>query len=166
MIYIIIYVRNSFIFYCFDKSFGFFFIIFLERYFYHNDHKNLLLILEFGNQIYYLRLSKYSPQQKREDNPLSNIHRSVTFYFTNVSEPSHISSLGYILFYRCVRTVTHLIFRQRPNKNRLFYGSLLSPNRESEPSLSPLLRKYQASLLENNRFLTYIIHNFKRNTLT
>ena len=46
-------------------------------------------------------------------------------------------------------------FRQRPNKNRLFYGSLLSPNRESEPSLSPLLRNFQASLLENICFLSY-----------
>ena len=38
--------------------------------------------------------------------------RSVSFYFTDVSEPSHIIFLRSVLFYRCVRTVTHHLLRK------------------------------------------------------
>ncbi len=53
--------------------------------------------------------------RKGRISPPSKILRSVTFYFTDESEPSLVSSLGHFLFYRRVRTVTRLICEGKIN---------------------------------------------------
>ena len=65
------------------------------------------------------RLSK----KKRETFAASRnqLHHSVTFYFTVLSEPSQDSSLGHFLFYRPVRTVTGLINDEEEHFCSYFY---------------------------------------------
>ena len=65
--------------------------------------------------VYHIKAKMYIPfrLRKKETRDFSasrnQLHHSVNFYFTVLSEPSQDSSLGQFLFYRPVGTVTGLI---------------------------------------------------------